>query len=233
MVGRDLSTQAMPFDTVDQYLRSLGSRLQGPARVRSAILEEIRAELGDAINARTSPGESSLAASRSAVAELGSPEMVAAAFAGELATVRARHVLWSLLLTGPLVGVWWFLILVPTHLAPRLGLFLAAIPVLPLIGAAVGTAVVTLATTGSLIRWLPEVLPARALTAAIAVTLVCMISDVSVLMTLLLHVVTASAGSYPLVLVGLALTASVLRLIVSAWAIRLCLQSRKALRTAA
>jgi hypothetical protein len=56
---------------------------------------------------------------------------------------------------GPLVGIWWLLLLYPSPWRTGLIALVAAIPVIPLIIAAIATAGGTLATTGRLTRWLP------------------------------------------------------------------------------
>jgi len=61
----------------------------------------------------------------------------------------------ALLIIGPLVGLWWLLLLAPRPWPPGPGVLWAASPDLPLVGVAVAAAVVILASTGSLIRWLP------------------------------------------------------------------------------
>jgi hypothetical protein len=213
----------------DRYVQSLSSRLSGPARARARILDEIRGELDDATQANLARHLPVDAAVRAAVDDLGSPATVAAAFAGELGILRARRVLWTLLLTGPLVGIWWLLLLTPSPWTPRLGIVLAAIPVLPPIAAAVGTRIVVIAATGSLIRWLPEAAPKRALAAAIAVALVSILGDLSVLTILVVRGVMGSAGAFPLALVMVAVLASTIRLVGSMWAVRRCLHARRVL----
>jgi hypothetical protein len=231
MAGRRglTSPPASASVVLDRYLQSLRGLLTGPARARARILEEIRGELDDATRANLARRMPVEAAARAAVDGLGAPQSVAAAFAGELAVLRARRVLWALLLTGPLVGIWWFLLLVPAPWAPRFTVVLAAIPVLPFIAAAVGIGIVVIATTGSLIRWLPEAAPRRALVAAIVVALTSILGDLTVLTILAVRALTGSAGSFPLALVVVAVLASTLRLAGSTWAVRRCLRSRAAI----
>jgi hypothetical protein len=61
---------------------------------------------------------------------------------------------------------------------------LAAIPAIPLIAIAIVTAGGTVATTGGLMRWLPETSPHRALAAASAVAALCIIGDVTMITSL-------------------------------------------------
>jgi hypothetical protein len=83
---------------------------------------------------------------------------------------------------------------------------LAAIPVIPVIAIAIATAAGTLATTGRLIRWLPEASPQRALTGTIAVAVLALIGDLTVI-TLYLR---SAAPAQPLAI--LALGASLIRI---------------------
>jgi len=80
--------------------------------------------------------------------------------------------------TGPLVGVWWLLLLQPTPWRTGVVALVAAIPVIPLIIAAFATAAGTFATTGRLIRWLPEASPRRALFATITLASLALAADV-------------------------------------------------------
>ena len=79
------------------------------------------------------------------------------------------------------MGIWWLLLLHPSPWRTGLIAFLAAIPVIPLIIAAIATAGGTLATTGRLMRWLPETGPRRALAATIAIAMLCMIIDLTMI----------------------------------------------------
>lgn len=211
---------------------SLGSHLSGSGRDRARVLDEIRSGLEEATDDFSSRGMPATAAAQAAVDDLGSPTTVAAAFSGELATRLARRTLWTLLLTGPLVGIWWFLLFAPAPWSPQLGILIAAIPVLPLIAAAIGTAIIAIGTTGSLIRWLPEATPKRALSAAIAVALACILGDLTMLAILALRSATGTAESFPAALAIIAITASAIRLPGSAWFIRRCLRARVALVSA-
>ena len=166
---------------VDHYLASLARDLPGPRGARAAALDEVRDGLHEAIAGHTSRGLPPQLAARAAITELGSPTTVAEAFAPELATTQARHTLLAFLITGPLVGLWWLLLLAPQPWPPRPGVLWAAIPALPLIGVAIAAAVVILATTGSLIRWLPESTPQRALLGAAGVAIGCVLDDLTVL----------------------------------------------------
>ena len=221
-VGESATVPPAARGPVERYLAQLAVGLHGPARARAAVVDEVRGSLDDAIDGFTSRGRSTPDAVTAALAELGSPESVAAAFAGELATVQARHTLWIYLVTGPLVGIWWLLLLVPRPWEPTLGVVFAAIPVLPLIAAAVATAIVAIATTGSLIRWLPETAPRRAIAASMVVAVASMIGDVTVLTILVVRALDDALGEPPALLWFVAVSGSVCRLAYSVWTLRRC-----------
>ncbi|QDZ15921.1 MULTISPECIES: permease prefix domain 1-containing protein [Humibacter] len=194
---------------VEHYLRTLGGQLRGPARARAAVIDEIRDGLDDAIAAGTSQGMSTAEASEEAIAQLGAPQLVAAAFAGELAIHQSRTILWRLLLTGPLVGIWWFLLLVvpSQHIQPAT--VISAIPALPVVAPAVMIATGVLATTGSLIRWLPESSPRQAALAASLIGLVTLAVDTTMLVILATRVLNGTAGSLSPIIAGIAAAASI------------------------
>jgi len=154
---------------VRAYLDRIAAGLHGPRRQRERILAELHDGLTQAIADRAARGEPGAHATAGAIAEFGRPEAVAAAFAGELATGFARRTLITYVATGPLVGIWWLLLLRPDpwHTGPAA--LLAAIPILPLIIVTLVAASGALATTGRLMRWLPEAGPRRALAATLTV----------------------------------------------------------------
>ncbi len=223
---REPSSAADPV--VTHYLAVLADRLHGPRRARVAVLEEINDGLREAIARHGRLGLPPVSAARAAIAEFGTPTAVVAAFAGELAMAQARRTVTALILTGPLVGVWWLLLLAPRPWRPDPVALWAAIPALPLIAAAVVVAVAVLVTTGRLTRWLPETAPRRALTATTAVGLACLAGDLTVLGTLVARAVTAP-DSLPLALAGAAAAASLIRLSCAGRAVSHCLRTRYAL----
>jgi hypothetical protein len=158
---------------VESYLAEVGRRLPAGRRARAAILDELRDGLYEAVDRGLPPAE--------AVGEFGTPEDVAAAFAGELATVRARRTVWAYLGTGPLVGIWWLFTFVPRPWATGPGAVWTAIPLLPLVGIAVLTAVTTLVVTGRAPRWVPAASPHQAVTAAGGIAVACIAGDLSAL----------------------------------------------------
>ncbi|GAA1382297.1 permease prefix domain 1-containing protein [Catellatospora chokoriensis] len=211
----------------DRYLAELAARLHGPRRVRARILSEIHDSLVDALDARTDNGAPLETAAAAAVSEFGDPATVAHSFAGELATVSARHTIAAFILTGPLVGIWWLLLLRPHPWQAGALALLAAIPAVPLIAIAIATAAATFARTGKLTRWLPETTPRNALTAAIAVAALCMAGDLTVLSVLAGKILTGSAVNTGLAIIGA--SASTLRAAVAATVLVRCLRSRRQL----
>jgi hypothetical protein len=136
-----------------RYLADIAAGLHGPRRRKEQILAELSDGLESAVADHTAAGLSSGQAVTAAIDQFGSPRAVADAFAPELALAYARRTLAWFIATGPLVGIWWLLLL---HSRPwRTGLvaLIAAIPVVPLIAVAIATAAGTFATTGRLIRW--------------------------------------------------------------------------------
>ena len=161
---------------IEGYLAALATRLPGSRRARTAVLDELRDGLTEVAGRHADSGRSPRAAAEAALVEFGTVDQVASAFAGELVTRQARQVIVALVLTGPLVGVWWLLLLAPT--SPT------GIPALPLIGVAVLTGFAVLAMTGRLTRWLPSAAPVHALIGATVVVVVCAAGDISMLAVL-------------------------------------------------
>ena len=207
-----------PTTALEGYLGELSARLRGPRPARTRVLAEIRDGLTDTVDAHLANGTPPDVAATRAIAQFGDPATVARCFAAELATASARRTIAAFIATGPLVGIWWLLLL---HPAPWRGGVLAAliaIPALPLVALAIATAAGTFATTGRLIRWLPETPAPRALTATIAIATLCLAADLTVLSVLAAHL---AAGGHQLVpLIVAAVTASLLRIAAATTAIR-------------
>jgi hypothetical protein len=163
------------------YLADLASRLRGPRRRRDAILAELRDGLLHATEAHIAAGLAPAQSAAAAINQFGDPQAVADAFAGELATAYARRTIAWYIATGPLVGIWWLLLLQPQPWRTGIIALLAAIPVLPLIALAIATAAGTFATTGRLMRWLPETGPQRALVATTAIGTLSVLGDLTVI----------------------------------------------------
>jgi hypothetical protein len=181
MAGHDLSTQPGAEALLDAYLSDLAGRLRGPRRHREQILAELRDGLDHAITDHTTGGLPDDRPVTAAIAQFGTPQAVADAFAGELATAYARRTIAWYIATGPLVGIWWLLLLQPHPWRTGIIALLAAIPAIPLIIIAAATAAGTLATTGRLIRWIPEASPRRALTATITIAALALAGDLTVI----------------------------------------------------
>lgn len=180
MASHRLSKPPAAESPVDAYLRDLAARLRGPRRRCQQILAELRDGLHHAIADHVTAGLAEDHAVTAAVAQFGTPQAVADAFAGELATAYARRAIAWYIVTGPLVGIWWLLLLQPHPWRIGVAALLAAIPVIPLILVVIATAAGTFATTGRLIRWLPEASPRRALTASITIASLALAGDLTV-----------------------------------------------------
>ncbi|MGV9211232.1 permease prefix domain 1-containing protein [Micromonospora sp. RB23] len=75
---------------VEEHLRVLESRLQGPARLKSELLTEARHDLLDAVDAYRERGVPPTEAQRRAVAEFGAPAQVLPSWQAELAVAALR-----------------------------------------------------------------------------------------------------------------------------------------------
>ena len=208
------SAGTRPKDALAAYLSDLAAQLRGPHRRREAILTELRDGLEQAIEDRIAIGLAPDQATAAAISHFGSPYAVADAFAAELATAYARRTIACFIVTGPLVGIWWLLLLHPSPWRTGLIALVAAIPAIPLIGLVIITAGATLATTGRLIRWLPETDPRRALAATIAIAMLCMIID----LTMITILMVSGTPTTPLMIIASAV--SLIRIICSITTVR-------------
>jgi hypothetical protein len=183
MPGHHLSqhSTASTHPPLRAYLDDIAARLTGPRRRRRQILAELHDGLHHATDRLTTAGTPADQAAATAIAQFGTPTAVAAAFADELTTAYARRTIALYLITGPLVGICWLLLLHPTPRQAGPTTLLATIPVLPLIALATATAGATLATTGRLIRWLPETTPPHALTATLTIAALATATDLTML----------------------------------------------------
>jgi len=189
---------------VDAYLGEIAVHLHGPHRRRARIVAELREGLDQAIADQIAAGLPTEKAETVALARFGTPVVVADAFADELTIAHARRVLAWFVATGPLVGIWWLLLLhpVPWHGSPTA--LIAAIPVVPLVVAGIAVAAITFATTGRLIRWLPEASACRAAAAVLAVAGLVVVGDVTVVAVYVGS--DAPAGALGIVAVAASLT---------------------------
>jgi hypothetical protein len=151
---------------VESYLAEIAARLPGPARPRAEILAELRSGLLDAADAHRSAGLPPARATRAAISEFGTPGQVADGFRAEIAARQARRLSVSLAAGGPLVGLLWIAAALASHLgmhlappwhwpdlAPALsiGIHLVVVAIV----AAAWAALLGIAVTGRLTRWLP------------------------------------------------------------------------------
>jgi hypothetical protein len=225
-------------EAVEGYLAEVTARLPGPRRARSAIVAELRSGLLDATDAHRSAGLAPAQAALAAVREFGDPARVAGSFRAEIAAGQARRVAATLLATGPLVGLLWLTTAVTSHLSIHPGLpwrqglspFLGF--GLPLIAVAAGVtgwaAVLSIAATGRLTRWLPA-RPRRAPTAAAIAGFGAVSADGLGLVLLASQLAIAPGALSPLPAAAAA-AASLTRLILARRAAGRCLASRASLR---
>jgi hypothetical protein len=164
---------------IDAYLREIATHLHGPRRRRARILAELSDGLDQAIADQSTAGLPDEDAATEAITRFGAPIAVADAFAAELTIAYARQVLAWFVATGPLVGIWWLLLLHPVPWHGSLIALVAAIPVIPLVAAGLAAAATTFATTGRLIRWLPEASARRAAGAVLAIAGLAIAGDVT------------------------------------------------------
>ncbi len=212
---------------VEVYLSELTAHLRGPRHHRARILAELRDGLQHAIDSGLAQGATQDEATNAAIARFGTPQAVAGAFGGELATAHARRTIAAYIVTGPLVGIWWLLLLQPYPWRSGLIALLVAIPVIPMIAVILAAAAITLATTGSLIRWLPEAQPRRALTVTVAIAGLVLAADLTVIAIFL------RSGIPMQTLAVFACTASLTRIACGIVAIRRTITMRHTLNRAA
>jgi hypothetical protein len=204
------------------YLADLAARLRGPRHRRQAILAELSDGLDQAAQDHRAAGLTPEQAATAAIAQFGTPQAVADAFGNELAIAYARRTIVWFIATGPLVGIWWLLLLHPDPWRTGVIALLADIPVIPLIAIAIVTAGGTFATTGRLMRWLPQTGPHRALAATITIAALCIIGDLTVITTMFL---ASGTPTRPLGLVAIA--ASLTRIACSITVVRHATRMRK------
>jgi hypothetical protein len=202
--------------TVHGYLRRLAAALPASARVRREVVAEVGDGLACAVEARVAAGATPAVAAHAAVEELGDAERLAAGLAGELASRAGHRVGLTLVVSGPAVGLAWLAgtasgTASTADLSGRLAGVLAGAPLYPLLLAiAVPAALLAAAGAGAAARHLPSLArwSGRAALVAAGASLA---ADVM----LLAAAAGAPAGRHHLWL-GIAATASVLRLTVAA-----------------
>jgi hypothetical protein len=166
-------------------------------------------------------------AARAAVAVFGDPRIVGAGFGSELAAAIGRRAGLALLATGPLVGSCWLLLAAATWKwtgqEPPAALWLVAALVGLVLTVAVPAAVLSVAVSGRLSRWLPTGAQVGATAAAVAAG-ACVVGDLVLLGGLLASAVLAGGVAWPAAL--LAAGASSARLSLAGRAARRCLAAR-------
>jgi hypothetical protein len=219
---------------IEGYLAEVTARLPGPPRARAGIVAELRSGLLDATDAHRSAGRPPAEAALAAVREFGDPAEVAAGFRAELAASQARRVAVTLLATGPLVGLLWIATALASHLGPLwqwTGLPPGLRAGLPLLAVAVGVtawaALLGIATTGRLTRWLPA-RPRRAATAAAVAGFGAVGADGLGLLLLAAQLATAPGRLSPIP-AAVAAAASLARIVLAGRGARRCLATRASL----
>ncbi len=216
---------------IDRYLAEVQARLPGSRGHRSAIMTELRSGVLDAMDAHASAGLAPAEAARTAVREFGDPVTVAQGFRAEIATRMARRVAVTVLVSGPLVGLLWIITAATSQLIPRwhlselppgiqAGLVLVAVAA----GATAICAVLGVATTGRLTRWV-SVRPGQAPAAAAAAGLSAVWADGLGLALLAIELAVAPGKLSP-VPAAVAAAASIIRLVLARRAARRCLAIR-------
>jgi hypothetical protein len=222
--------------TMERYLTEVAARLSGPPRGHSVIVAELRSGLLDGADAHRSAGLPPDQADLAAIREFGDPAQVASGFRAEIAAGQARRVAVTLLVTGPLVGLLW--IAAAAHLGIRLGLpwhwtglslglRVGILLVAVAVGVTAWAAMLGIASTGRLTRWLPA-RPLRAPTAAAVAGFGAVGADGLGLVLLAAQLATAPGKLSP-VPAAAAAAAGLARLTLAGRAARRCLASRATL----
>jgi hypothetical protein len=223
---------------VEGYLAEVTARLAGPARAQAGIVAELRSGLLDAVDAHRSAGLPPARAALAAIREFGDPAQVASGFRAEIAASQARRVAITLLVTGPLVGLLWIATAMASHVGIRLaepwqgtGLWSGLGVGICLVAVAAGItawgAMLGIATTGRLTRWLP-VRPRQPPAAAAVAGFGAVGADGLGLVLLAAQLVTAP-GRLSLLPAAAAAVASLARLLLARRAARRCLALRASL----
>ena len=223
---------------VEGYLAEVTARLPGPARAHAGIVAELRSGLLDATDSHRSAGLPPAQAALAAVREFGDPAQVAAGFRAGIAASQARRAAVTLLLTGPLVGLLWIATAAASHLriglavpwqwtGPSPGLDVGIYLVAAAAGVTAWGAMLSIATTGRLTRWLPT-RPRRAPTAAAVAGYGAVSADGLGLVLLAAELATVP-GKLSLLPAAAAAAASLARLLLARRAARCCLALRASL----
>jgi hypothetical protein len=195
-------------DLIDDYAAALGAALDGPARAKARMIEEIRGGLVDAVTTHIGEGLSHSIAVEQAVRQFGTPAELIPDCQRELTIRQTRHTASSLVLTAPALLVCWHLLWVGGDLGLERTL---AISLAGVTTVAALHAVVTLLTTGRVARrvgtplWLPSV-TAWAATAA---------GTTMVTATAALAATSKTAATWPLVVLAVTVTLAAHPLVVT------------------
>jgi hypothetical protein len=223
---------------LDSYLAEVTAGLSGPARARTEILAELRAGLLDAVDAYRLAGLPPADAARVAIGEFGDPRLVADGFGPELAARIARRTALALVTTGPMVGALWAAAAAASHIGIREALpwqWANSPPVSPVafplaaaaLAVTVWAALLTVAATGRLTRWLPA-RPRLAPTTAAVAGLGTAAADL-IIFALLASQLAAAPRTLAPIPIAVAATASLIRLTMARRSARRCLNARAAL----
>lgn len=231
---RPVSSSSDAGPVIEQYLAEFSARLPGSRRALSGIVAELRSGLLDAKDARQSAGLPPAEAAEAAIREFGDPVELAGAFRAEVAASQARYFAVALLATGPMVGLLWILTAVASHLDQFWqwsGMPPGLRVEIPLVALSVGitgwAAMLSIATTGRLTRWLPAK-PRRAPTAAAVAAFGALGADGLGLLLLAVQLVTGLERLSPIP-ATVAAAASVARLLLAKRAAGHCLAIRTSL----
>lgn len=219
---------------VEGYLDEVTSRLPGPRRAHSGIVAELRSGLLDATDAHRSAGLPPAEAAQAAIREFGDPAQIADGFRVEIAASQARRVAVALLATGPLVGMLWILTALASDASTiwqwsgmstglRVGVQLIAVAA----GVTGWAAILSIAATGRLTRWLPAK-PRRAPTAAAVAAFGAIGADGLGLMLLAAQLTTGLEDLSPIPATAAAV-ASLARVVLAQRAAHQCLAIRTSL----
>jgi hypothetical protein len=227
-----------PELVVEGYLAEVRARLPGSARAQASIVAELRSGLLDATDAHRSAGLAPAQAALAAIGEFGAPAQIAGGFRAEIAASQARRVAVTLLVTGPLVGLLWIATAMASHLGIQLtapwrgtgvatglgvGVYLVAVAA----GVTAWGAMLGIATTGRLTRWLPA-RPRRPPTAAAVAGFGAVGADGLGLLLLAAQLATVP-GRLAVLPAAAAAAASLARLLLARRAARQCLAIRASL----
>ena len=199
---------------IETYLRDLAAQLAPglPRRRRSELLTELRAGLLDALDAHPAAATDPAGAARAVLGEFGTPSVVAAAYAPELAAAQARRSAGLTLTALPALAGLWAAAL--TQGAPPAWEHAPWLPVAEHLLAAtlmttLGCALIARVTTGRASRMLSDL---RVPTVAARIAGLAAPAAVTVVLTLTaLRALTAPASlAWPAVLGAAAATAAVL-----------------------